>query len=254
MLAVSLQSGSNGNCIYVEAGGVRLLFDAGIAGSLAERRLKACGRDIRDVDALFISHDHADHVRCAGIYQRKFGIPIYATPGTLHTALSRHPLGKLTHVEYFRPGGAVSMGGVTVQTIPTTHDSAEGAAFVVEADGRRLGILTDLGHPFAGLDEIIGSLDAVFIESNYDPGMLAQGSYPPSLKQRIRGPRGHLSNAEAAELVARCGSRLAWVCIAHLSENNNSPALALRTNREIIGEGLSLHLASRYCASDILRL
>jgi phosphoribosyl 1,2-cyclic phosphodiesterase len=219
MLAVSLQSGSNG-----------------------------------DVDALFISHDHADHIRCAGIYQRKFGISIYATPGTLHTALTRHPLGKLSHVEHFSPGAAVSVGGVTVQTIPTAHDSAEGTAFIVEADDKRLGILTDLGHPFDGLKEVIGSLDAVFIESNYDPDMLARGSYPPSLKRRIRGPRGHLSNAEAAELVARCGSRLAWVCIAHLSENNNSPALALRTNREIIGEGLPLHLASRYCASDMLRL
>ena len=119
MIAISLQSGSNGNCIYVEADGVRLLFDAGISGIAAEERLAAHGRGIRSVDAVIISHDHGDHVRCAGIYQRKYGLPLYVTPKTIDRACSRLSLGKLRDVRHFRAGDTLRFSGVSVQTIPT---------------------------------------------------------------------------------------------------------------------------------------
>jgi phosphoribosyl 1,2-cyclic phosphodiesterase len=254
MRAASLQSGSNGNCIYVESGGTRLLFDAGIPGVQAERRLASHGRDIREVDAVIISHDHADHVRCAGVYQRKYGLPVYVTPATLDAALSRYPLGRLDEVRHFSAGETLRFGDISVGTVPTRHDGADGAAFVVSSGGKRLGILTDLGHAFGGLAEVVASLDAVFIESNYDPEMLYRGPYPAFLKRRIQGPGGHLSNIEAAELLKASGVRLRWACLAHLSEQNNHPGLAVETHRKLLGSDFTLYHAGRYSATGILSI
>ncbi len=251
MIAISLQSGSIGNSIYVEAGGVRLLFDAGIPGSAVMTRLNACGRDAKGIDALIISHDHSDHIRYAGVYQRKFGLPVYLTPGTLYAAVS--PPGRMKDARTFLTGSVLQFGPVSVRTIPTSHDAAEGVAFVVSYEGKKLGILTDLGHPFEGLGGLISTLDGVFMESNYDPFMLRRGPYPEFLKKRIRGPRGHISNTEAAELIRDHGARLKWACLAHLSGHNNRPDIALKTHRAAYG-GLPLYAASRHEASRIFRL
>ncbi len=253
MIAISLQSGSNGNCIYVETCGVKLLFDAGITGVQAEERLASHGRNIRDVNAVIISHDHSDHIRHAGVLQRKFGLPVYVTPATLAAAKGRCTLGKLQDVRHFRSHDKLRFGDVLVHAIPTPHDGVDGSVFVVEAGGKRLGILTDLGHVFQDLVRVVSSLDAVFLESNYDPDMLARGPYPAYLKQRIRGPRGHISNLEAAEVLLRASTenRLQWVCLAHLSEQNNHPDVALRTHRAVVAETLTLHVADRYSVSGI---
>jgi phosphoribosyl 1,2-cyclic phosphodiesterase len=254
MRALSLQSGSNGNCIYVEAAGMGLLFDAGISGIQAERRLRRRGLDIRGAHCLFISHDHGDHVRCAGVYQRKYGLPIYVTRKTLAAALRWHDLGRLEDVRYFRAGGRVSLGGVTVETVPTKHDGADGVGFVVDDGLSRLGILTDLGHPFRRLEKILATLDAVFLESNYDPGMLEAGPYPANVKRRIQGPGGHISNHEAAGLLLRAGGRLKWACLAHLSAENNRPEVALETHTSILGARLALHVAGRCSETCILEI
>jgi phosphoribosyl 1,2-cyclic phosphodiesterase len=251
--AISLQSGSNGNCIYVETSGARLLFDAGICGSQAEGRLRARGRDIRDVDALIISHDHSDHVKYAGVFQRKYGIPVYITPRTLARAESNHRLGKLYDVNCFFSGGTIRIGNVSVHSIPTPHDGEDGSVFIVESGKKRLGIITDIGHVFQELIPAVASLDGVFMESNYDPEMLEHGRYPAFLKKRIQGKGGHLSNIESAELLC-WGGRLKWACLAHLSENNNEPSLALKVHRKILGKNLPLHLAGRHMPTDILRL
>ncbi|MGD0999058.1 MAG: MBL fold metallo-hydrolase [Candidatus Brocadiia bacterium] len=257
MFAIALQSGSNGNCIYVESAETRLLFDAGISGVAAERRLAKFGRDIRKVDAVIISHDHADHVRCAGVYHRKYRLPVCISRRTFDAAIARCGCFEAAEaVHHFEPGCALRFGAVTVETVPTPHDAAEGVAFVVAAGGKRLGILTDLGHVFSGLEELVGSLDAVFVESNYDPEMLDSGRYPAFLKARIRGPRGHISNIEAAELLRASagGRRMKWVCLAHLSEENNQPGLALRTHRRIAGGDYSLYAASRYEPTGVFEI
>lgn len=254
MIAISLQSGSNGNCIYVEAGRAKLLFDAGISGLQAQRRLHALGRDITRADAVIISHDHSDHIRCAGVYHRKFGLPIHLSQPTHHAAREHGGLGRLDQVHHFESGGAIEFADVRIQTIPTPHDAVDGVGFVIDDGHRRLGILTDLGHVFAGLDEVIASLDAVFLESNYDPHMLATGPYPPHLQKRIAGDAGHLSNFEAANLLRTAAGRLRWVCLAHLSEHNNTPALAMATHREIIHPDLPLHVASRFRASHVFEI
>jgi phosphoribosyl 1,2-cyclic phosphodiesterase len=253
MIAISLQSGSNGNCIYVETNGIRLLFDAGISCRRASCGLQAYGRDIRDVDALIISHDHTDHISYAGTYQRKYGMPLYITPRTLNEAERMNKIGMLKHVKYFLAGGEIHFGNVSVRAIPTPHDAADGLAFVVSSESKKLGILTDLGHVFRELLPVVSSLDAVFIESNYDPDMLANGRYPAFLKKRIRGPEGHLSNAEAAELL-RAGVKLRWACLAHLSEKNNDPQIALDKHSEVLGGRFPVYIAGRYGPSRILAL
>ncbi len=254
MIAISLQSGSNGNCIYVEAAGVKLLFDAGITGIQTEERLAMQGRDVRSVDAVIISHDHSDHIRHAGVLQRKYGLPIYVTPATLAAASSRCSLGKMTNVRHFKSSDKLRFGDVIVHAIPTPHDGVDGAVFVIEACGKRLGILTDLGHVFKDLIHLVSSLDAVFLESNYDPEMLAHGPYPAYLKKRIKGPHGHISNVEAAEILLRAsvGKRLQWACLAHLSEQNNHPDVALRTHQAVVSEKFPLYVADRYRASEVL--
>ena len=128
-------------------------------------------------------------------------------------------------------------------------------AFVVSDGRRRLGIFTDLGHVFAQLPRLLRKLDAVFVESNYDPDMLATGPYPQYLKRRIAGDGGHLSNVEAAELVASAGDgRLQWVALSHLSEVNNAPGLARRTHRRIAGGRRPIHVAGRYGVGDVLEI
>jgi phosphoribosyl 1,2-cyclic phosphodiesterase len=245
----SLQSGSNGNCIYVETPDARLLFDAGISGKTAQERLQQHGRDIRRVDAVIISHNHSDHTRCAGIFHRKFDLPVYMTRGAFGACGF---LGSMKDVRSFQPAETLLFNSTAVHTVPTAHDGIDGVAFVIESAGKKLGIFTDLGHPFAGIENWISSLDALYLESNYDPQMLAEGPYPRWLQNRIRGLGGHLSNLEAASLVQRCAAAtLQFLILAHLSEHNNRPQLALDTARGLLPEKLPVFYASRDAASDL---
>ncbi len=253
MIAISLQSGSNGNCYYVEANGTKLLFDAGITASMAARRLEEHGRDIKEVDALIISHDHGDHARHTGVYSRKYKMPVYITQRTYEVAAKRHGIGKMNEISHFRIGDVISLDGVSIETFPSSHDTADGALFVISSNGKRLGIWTDLGQPSDELYPLIATLDGIFIESNYDPLMLDNGPYPEFLKKRIKGPEGHLSNMDCAELL-KAGTKLQWACLAHISNNNNSPETALETNRRIAGESIPIYTANRYLATDPLKI
>ena len=253
MITFSIQSGSNGNCIYVEAGDTRLLFDAGVSGRRAKERMAEHGRNPRDCDALFISHEHGDHIASAGVFHRMFDVPIYITKPTLQA--KRYDLGRLSDVRHFEAGESIRMNGVVVHTVPTPHDAVDTVSFIVEFAGRRLGIFTDLGHPFPLLAELLGSLDAAYLESNYDADMLANGPYPDYLKERIAGGGGHLSNDQSADVVHRSAhDRLRWVALAHLSEENNTPETALETHRELVGSDVAFHVASRYFASPLLEV
>lgn len=230
-----------------------MLIDAGISGLKAQRRLEAAGRNIRNVDALILSHDHSDHTSGAGIFQRKFALPIHATRKTM-SAAQRRNIGPVEDVRFFSAGDTIDLGSMQVHTMPTPHDGVDGVMFIIQCGHKRLGVLTDLGHPFEALGAALGSVDAAFIESNYDPGMLRNGPYPVFLQNRIAGPGGHLSNDQCASLLDKCGRGLKWACLAHLSEQNNSPEVAMRTNRQAISHGLTLHIASRYEAGGPLEI
>ena len=257
MRALACQSGSNGNCVFVEAGETRLLVDAGLSGIQVVRRLVSRGIDAERMSAVLVTHDHSDHVRCAGIYARKWRVPVYITERTLLAARGWCDFGKLDDVRIFAAGDSFEVGEVRVDTVPTPHDGADGVAFAFEHGGRRLGVLTDLGHPFDALLGVLAGLDGAFLESNYDQAMLETGPYPYHLKRRIAGPGGHLSNLEAAQLLrdaVEAAGRLRWACLAHLSEENNTPTLALKTSRAVLGEKLPVFAASRYEASDVFEV
>ena len=167
MEVIALQSGSSGNSVYFESGGVRLLFDAGISGRQAQQRLAQHGKDIRDVDALIISHDHSDHTSCMGIYQRKFGLPIYVTRGTFDTVSRKRKVGKVNDIRYFNAGESLVFDHVTVETLSTPHDATDGVVFIIDDSTHRFGLLTDLGHVFKELEQAIESLDAVLVAVSY---------------------------------------------------------------------------------------
>ena len=224
MEVIALQSGSNGNCIYVEAGGKQLLFDAGISGAQAEKRLAQHGRDIRDVDALIISHDHSDHTRCMGVYHRKFGLPIHVTDETMSALQRTNRIGRIDEVQRFKSGSTLDFGQVRVETIKTPHDAVDGVAFVVDDGSNRLGILTDLGHVFSGLDCLLSTLDAVIIESNYDHRNVRPAALTPnrsSAESAVQADICRTTNQRifcCDRLIERC-SGFAWVTYRSTTTN-----------------------------------
>ncbi len=248
MEVITLQSGSSGNCVFVRSGETRLLFDAGISGIKAESRLAEYGYDIRDCHALILSHEHCDHISGVGVFHRKFGLPVYANLRTWNATRSKPATGWIGSPNHFVSGKPFQIGSLRIEPLRTPHDAIEGVCFVIEdvESGQRFGLLTDLGHVFSALQKVIGSLDAVLIESNYDVEMLRHGTYPQRLKDRISGKRGHLSNDDAAQLLDSCDeSQLQWVCLGHLSAHNNSPEVALATHLERHGERFSIFCADR---------
>ncbi|WP_153559117.1 MBL fold metallo-hydrolase [Roseimaritima sediminicola] len=248
MEVIVLQSGSSGNCVFVRSGSTRLLFDAGTSGVKAESRLAGFGYDIRDCRALVLSHEHSDHIRGAGVLHRKFGLPVYANLRTWNATCAKPSTGRMGAPSHFVSGEPFRIGSLRIEPVRTPHDAIDGVCFVIEDTqcGQRFGLLTDLGHAFRGLREVVRTLDAVLIESNYDAQMLHGGTYPQRLKERISGKRGHLSNDEASKLLDTCdASKLQWACLGHLSAHNNSPEVALATHRQRLGDRFPIFCADR---------
>ena len=247
MKVVSLQSSSNGNCIFVETRGLRLLFDAGLTGEKTRERLAEAGIDVRSVHGVLISHDHSDHVKGAGVLQRKFDLPIWITRKTCEAAANQRV--HLKSPQFFKAGERLCFDkNIVVETLPTPHDAVDGVGFIVDDGSTRFGILTDLGHVFPELERIFPTLDGVLIESNYDPKMLeVNQNYPIWLKNRIRGKNGHLSNHDAASLIKNAGSRLRVACLGHLSQENNTPELAVEPYQaKSFKRSLPIRIASRF--------
>lgn len=233
MEVLVLQSGSQGNCIYVESRGVAILFDAGISARQVQIRLAQHNKRIESVRGVVISHSHRDHIGHAGVYQRKLRLPTFMT----EEAWNNFPDVDDSLCRVFYPDQCLEFEHLRVEPIPTPHDAPGSLAFVVSDEHRRLAVLTDLGHPFRQLEKVLAGVDAAILESNYDPVLLSEGDYPERLQQRIRGPGGHLSNKEAALLIRKHGKHLQWICLAHLSQHNNTPDIAYTTYRKVVGAG-----------------
>lgn len=230
-----LGSGSRGNATLVEAGGTRVLVDAGFSGRDLARRLDRLGVTPESIAGIVVTHDHADHTRGAGVFARRFGTPVYLTEGTLDACRTVFR-GTETLVHY-RPGRSFSVGRVRVEPFLTVHDAVDPVAVAVVDDltGSRVGLATDLGRPTAQIHHALSGADFLILEANHDEALLHQGPYPRSVKSRIASSHGHLSNHAAARLaVELLHPRLTGVILAHLSQECNRPELAER----IVGTAL----------------
>ncbi len=247
----SLNSGSNGNCYYIGNGREAVLIDAGLSCRETERRMLRLGLLMRDVKAIFITHEHTDHVRGAEVLSKKYNIPVYITEATwcnsrvnLHAHLSFH----------FTHGIPVQIGTLRVQPFTKMHDAAEPHSFTVSDDGITAGVFTDLG---TGCDNVVHHLrtcNAAFLEANYDETMLEKGRYPAYLKKRIRSMEGHLSNDQALDLFTTYRSPdLKLLILSHLSAENNRPEL-VRDLFSPNANGTKIVVASRYEESELFEI
>ena len=220
-----LGSGSSGNTTVVESGATRILIDAGLGAREMAERLESAGVAPDSLAAIVLSHEHTDHSRGAASFSRRFGVRLLGSKGTYAAA----GLGavEIAGYEVLQPGIPHPVGEMTVTGIAIPHDAAGPLAFVTHGGGCALGHATDFGHVSAALVDGFRDCDAVLIESNYDPGMLREGPYPWSLKERILGRYGHLSNGDVASYLDRgLGPSCRTVVLAHLSRTNNHPELA----------------------------
>ena len=231
-----LGSGSKGNAALVNAGDTLLMLDCGFTVKEALSRLQRSEVDPHRLTAIIVTHEHSDHISGVGALARKLNVPVWMTAGTARAAARR--LGKVPDLNFFDPHTSFSIGDIEIEPFPVPHDAYEPAQFVFQAGGRRLGILTDVGSSTSHIEQMLSDCDALALECNHDVGMLQRGPYPQSLKDRVAGRLGHLSNDSAAELLGRIDqSRLQQVVAVHLSETNNSPALAQVALASAMGMG-----------------
>jgi phosphoribosyl 1,2-cyclic phosphodiesterase len=215
----SLGSGSRGNGTLVQAGDQLLLIDCGFTIRETCRRLERLQVSVEQISAVLVTHEHGDHIKGVAPLARKFNLPVYMTPGTWHS----RDLGVLPDLRLIEGYQPFMLGALQVTPVAVPHDAREPAQFIFDYADRRLGILTDLGSITPHVEQAYADCDALVLEANHDPQMLAYGPYPPSLKQRVGGLWGHLSNQQAAAFLQRADlQRLQQLVVAHISQKNNS--------------------------------
>lgn len=233
MRFASLGSGSRGNALLVEAGNTRLLVDAGFGPREMSRRLERLGLTADAVDAVLVTHEHSDHIGGVFACARRFGWAVLLTHGTLAACADT---GADTRITIIDSHESLSVGDICVHPFPVPHDAREPVQFTLADGARRLGVLTDAGHVTPHMIAMLEACDALVLECNHDTAMLEQGRYPQALKRRIGGPWGHLDNTAAASLLSQIGAaKLQHVVAAHLSEENNRPALARAALSAVLG-------------------
>lgn len=227
----SLGSGSKGNATLVRKNATRLLVDNGFSVKETELRLARLGLEAGQLTAILVTHEHGDHIRGVGPLARKYGIPVWTTRGTAsHVGLGELPV--LHYIDVHQP---LELGDIEVQPFPVPHDAREPCQFAFEDGAKRLGVLTDAGSTTAHIVKQLSGCDALVLECNHDTAMLMNGPYPESLKARVGGRFGHLSNEQAAEFLAQLDTqRLQHLVAAHLSEQNNTSDLACYALSEVL--------------------
>jgi phosphoribosyl 1,2-cyclic phosphodiesterase len=232
----SLASGSKGNCLVAEAGTTRVLIDCGLALRDVERRLAALALEPQSITAILVTHEHSDHACGAFDFAAAHGVPVWLTHGTLRGLGDEGKVIEGVKVRVLNAGERTAVGQLEVLPFTVPHDAREPVQYVLSDGAFRLGVLTDIGVPTPHAQAMLSGCDALVLECNHDLDMLWGGAYPKWLKARIAGPFGHLNNADAAELLAALDrSRLRHVVAAHLSEQNNLPALAQAALAQALG-------------------
>jgi phosphoribosyl 1,2-cyclic phosphodiesterase len=252
MQICTLASGSSGNAALVRHGDTAILVDAGLSALALADAMQRQGVDPGSITAVCVTHEHGDHVRGAGAFARRYRVPVYATPGTLRASARQFNRVAVHGV----PAGEFRLRDVRVSVVPIPHDTTEPACYRFDADGASVAVATDMGHVDPAVLDSLAGVQAMVWESNHDPDMLWNGPYPAHLKARITGGKGHLPNEQSAAALrdlARDG--LQQVLLAHLSETNNLPMLALAAAQSALGDLVQppgLQVAPRFAPSDWL--
>ncbi len=240
MRLCSIASGSSGNCVYVGSEATHLLVDVGISGKRTESGLRELGLTGHDIDGILITHEHADHISGLGVISRKYGIPVYATAGTI-AALRENPGLRDLDPELFHPvqeDRKMTLKDLVIDPMRISHDAAQPVGYRISYGKKKVAICTDLGVYNDYTVECLKGMDALLLEANHDVNMLQVGPYPYYLKQRILGDRGHLSNENSGRLLCRVlHDGLQTVLLGHLSKENNLPELAYESVRMEIAMG-----------------
>ena len=239
----SINSGSNGNCYYVGNEQEAVLIDAGISCREIKKRMNRLGLQMEKVKGVFVSHEHSDHIRGIETLSRKYGIPVYISPGTLKSSglfLSKES------VYSFKANDAIKIGGLAICPFPKNHDASDPLSFIISCNHVQVGVFTDIGMPCENVIHHFQHCHAAFLEANYDEKMLEEGGYPYYLKPRIRGDKGHLSNTQALELFLKYRPKyMSHLLLSHLSQNNNCPGLVAELFNPHAGN-TKIIVASRY--------
>jgi phosphoribosyl 1,2-cyclic phosphodiesterase len=247
----SLNSGSNGNCYYIGTSSDAVLIDAGISCREIEKRMKRLGLKMESIKAVFVSHEHSDHVKGLPVLIKKYQLPVYITPLTMRN-------GGLTFEEQlikgFNAHEPVTIGELSITAFPKFHDASDPYSFVIYFQKICVGVFTDIGAPCQHLKKYFQQCNAAFLEANYDEEMLEKGNYPYHLKNRIRGGKGHLSNRQALEVfVTHRPVFMTHLLLSHLSKNNNSPAIVEQLFNQH-SDKIKIIVASRYVETEVFQI
>ena len=237
-----LASGSKGNSALISTGKQNFLVDMGISCKMLTSRLKEVGFCVEDLDGIFLTHEHTDHVKGLATFTKKYTVPIYSSELTWRAILSKEP--KIERRNCRIIGGALKCGEVEVNSFEIPHDAVDPHGYVFKCNGSKCAYITDTGFVTPAVRQAAEDADTIILEANHDVEMLKNGIYPPHLKQRILSTRGHLSNESAGWLLANLPRLPENIILAHLSQENNLPRLALDTVRNIL-DGASLFNEAR---------
>ncbi len=248
-----LASGSRGNCLFVSCKNFPILIDAGLSGIEIQRRLNAVNFEPESLKAIIITHEHSDHVKGAGILSRRYNIPVYITQKTWNACSN---LGEIENLQFFECGRSFKINQIKINPFSISHDAIDPVGLTLEFENHKLGIATDLGIATSLVKDHLKNSTVLYLESNHDPDMLINGSYPWHLKQRIKGRTGHLSNIDARDLIKELDAdNLKHVILAHLSEENNTPQkAAAEVFKGLNGSDITLHVAKPDQPGKLIKL
>jgi phosphoribosyl 1,2-cyclic phosphodiesterase len=247
----AIASGSNGNCYYVGNHTEAILVDAGISLKEILKRMKERNLNPLKIKALFVSHEHSDHISGSRVLGKRLRVPVYITAKTWFGAYKNQ---RPDNPVFFQPGESVEIGQFVVHTFTKNHDASEPCSFRVQFENKNVGVFTDLGEACLNVKSHVNYCDALFLETNYDEKMLWEGSYPWFLKKRVASSVGHLSNVQALELLQNhAGENLKCVFLSHISKENNTPETAMNTIKPVSSK-FEIRLTSRYEASEVYQI
>lgn len=248
LFIASLNSGSNGNCYYIGNEEEAVLIDAGLSCRETERRMRRLGLPLARVKAIFISHEHDDHIRGLDVLSQRYDLPVYITKQTLQECRFA-PAPRL--VRHFDANQPVTIGALTITAFSKAHDASDPYSFTIASSAVRIGVFTDIGAVCDNVIRQFTQCHAAFLEANYDEQLLENGRYPWPLKNRIRGGHGHLSNRQALELFMDYRPAfMSHLLLAHLSQDNNRPEL-VQSLFDAQAGGATIAIASRYNESEL---